>query len=198
MGFTRSFLRVLRILATVDITNSEENIMNNEFETRRRAPAIVTALLLTLAIGTANADELIMGTITSDVPGTDEILDGDYLAGISKSKKYVDAGSNVRRVAARNNLCVAYTATRQYDDAVKWCDAAIEVGRRGGIVKNNRAVLAYQMGEYEASKAWLDEARDARSGSLFPAKLDHNEHVIEQKVAETEGEKDIEAFAKVN
>lgn len=171
--------------------------MSNKIETRFLVPALFFALLLSFASRSASAEELIMGTITADVAGTNEILDGDYLTGASKSKKYVDAGSNVRRVAARTNLCVAFTATQKYDKAVKWCDAAVEVGRQSWITKNNRAVLAYLMGDLEGSKQWMAEAQEAAAGYWFPAKLNHNDQVIELKIAEIENKDKVESFAQV-
>lgn len=172
--------------------------MSKKVKNRFAIPALFFALLLSFASAPASAEELIMGTIASDVSGTNDILDGDYLAGIRKSKRYVDTASNVRRVAARTNLCVAYTATRQYDDAVKWCDAAIEVNRRAWVTKNNRAVLAYLMGDYDVSAQLLSEARQAAGGYLFPSKLNHNNHVIELKVAKLEGKEKFESFAQTN
>lgn len=172
--------------------------MSKKVENRFAIPALFFALLLSFASAPANAAELIMGTIASDVSGTNDILDGDYLAGIRKSKRYIDTASHVRRVAARTNLCVAYTATRQYDDAVKWCDAAIKVNRRAWVTKNNRAVLAYLMGDYDVSAQLLSEARQAAGGYLFPSKLNHNNQVIQLKVAKLEGTEKFESFAQTN
>ena len=167
--------------------------MSKKAENRFVIPGLFLALLLSFASSSASAEELIMGTIAADVAGTNDILDGNYLEGIRKSHRYVDSASNARRVAARTNLCVAYTATRQFDEATKWCDAAIAVGRRAWVTKNNRAVLAYLMGDYDSSTQLLSEAREAAGGYLFPSKLNHNAIVFELKAKQ-----EFESFAKTN
>lgn len=172
--------------------------MSKRIENKFVLPGLFFALLLSFASGSASAEELVMSTITSDVPGTNEILDGNYSEGIRQSEGYVNASYNLRKAAARNNLCVAYTALKQFEDATKWCDAAIEVGRRVSVTKNNRAVLAYLMGDYDFSTQLLSEAREAAGGFMSAPKLNHNEHVVELKIAELKGEKIFASFAKTN
>ncbi len=169
--------------------------MSKKVENGFLVPALFLALLISFTSSSASAEEMVMVTITTDMAGTDEILDGKYLEAIPKSLYYVDTSSNIRRVAARTNLCVAYTATRQYDEAVKWCDAAVEVGRRAKVTKNNRAILAYMMGDYDTSAKLLSEAGEALGGNIF-LNLDHNSRVLEHKVAELEEKAKTESFAQ--
>ena len=197
-GFHKVFLHALTHPCIVDKANFEEKVMSKKIDNRFVLPGLFFALLLSFASSSASAEELVMGTITADVAGTNDVLDGNYAEGIRKSHLYVDAASNVRRVAARTNLCIAYTATRQYEDATKWCDAAIEVGRRVSITKNNRAVLAYLMGNYDFSTELLSEAREAAHGYLIPSRLNDNGRVVELKIAELAGKEKFESFAKIN
>ena len=104
--------------------------------------------------------------------------------------KYVNAGVNVRKVAARTNLCIGYAATRQYDDAIKWCDAAVEIDRRAWITKNNRAVLYYLMGDFEASAAEFAKSREAGGGYFFKVATAPNQHEIEVKLAQSDSVND--------
>ena len=170
--------------------------MSRKIDNRFVIPGLFFALLLSFASSSASAEELVMGTIPSDVPGTNEILDGDYKAGIQLSERYVNAGHNLRKLAARTNLCVAYTALKQYDDAAKWCDSAMEVERRAWVTKNNRAVLAYMVGDYTASQQLLSEAREAGGGKL--SAMSRNFHVVEIAVARLDKEQKFEPVASVS
>ena len=169
--------------------------MNNEITNSLRIPVTLLGVLALFMAGPANAEhQLVMATVKSEVVGTNEILDGDYLAGIRLSMRSANAGANVRKVAARTNLCIGYTAARQYDEATKWCDAAIEVDRRSWITKNNRAVLYYLMGDFEASAAAFAESRAAGGGYFFKVATAPNQHEIEQKLAQSDSVNDSVAM----
>lgn len=157
--------------------------------------AFLTGLLGVFIAGPAVADELVMTTVASELDGTNDILDGDYLTGIEKSLVWVNVGFKNAKLAAMTNLCIGYTATRQYDDAVKWCDAAVAIGRQTALTKNNRAVLYYRMGDYEQSAALFSEAlKDG--GNRFPQVARHyNSEVIDMKLAQIEMESKAESFA---
>lgn len=122
--------------------------------------ASVFLALLVCGAGPAAAEEpLRMFTYDEPVLGTTEILNGRFEAGIKKSLRLVNSSNEFRRLASRTNLCVGYTALHQFDNAVKWCDAAIDVGElRDWHVRNNRAVLYHLMGDYEASSVLLSAA----------------------------------------
>ena len=161
--------------------------MNKEIAKGLRIPVTLLGVLAMFVAGPANAEhQLVMATVKSEVVGTNEILDGDYLSGIKKSMKYANAGANIRKIAARTNLCIGYAATRQYDEAIKWCDAAVEIDRRAWITKNNRAVLYYLMGDFEASAAAFAESREAGGGYFFKVATAPNEHEIDLKLAQSD------------
>jgi tetratricopeptide (TPR) repeat protein len=128
---------------------------------------VCLAILATGALP-ANADNpLAMTTVGFDVPGTAEVLDGDYRAAIKASEQYVDAGYNLRKVAARTNLCIAYTGLGEYEDAAKWCGAAKEINRSGWITANNEAVLHILKGEIQQGHEMLESAEERVNNGAF-------------------------------
>ena len=72
----------------------------------------------------------------------------------------------------------------------------MEVGRRAWVTKNNRAVLAYMVGDYNASQQLLSEAREAGGGKL--SAMNRNIHVVKIAVARLDKEQKFEPVASVN
>lgn len=86
-------------------------------------------LLLTVLASAVSADELngYIMAVHNHVPGHKQIDAGDY-------DKAIAASLNARRspvwkVSAETNLCVSYTATKQYDRARRACSRAIHAAR---------------------------------------------------------------------
>lgn len=155
--------------------------------------AVIWLAAAGLGISPALADhELVMTTVDLEIPGTDAIREGDYERAIALSEGRVDAGWNVRKLAARTNLCIAYTALGDFENAISWCDAAMEVGRQGWIAKNNRAVLHLLMGEIDMGHAMLEAAEDTAFGRLYwhAARSNHREAEYLESIAQTSADRD--------
>ncbi len=78
---------------------------------------------------------------------------GDYEEGIRltlEGLKFVTSPRN--RVSALNNLCAGYTANRQFDEAMRNCDMAIELDDRNWRIYNNRALAHLGKGRIDAAK----------------------------------------------
>ena len=134
--------------------------------------------------------ELVMTTIDSDLQGTNALLQRDYERAIALSEPKTDAAWNIRKLAARTNLCIAYTVIGDFDKAVSWCDAAMEVGRLGWVAKNNRAVLHLLMGEIELGHAMLEAAEDSAHGRVYwlAARKNHTEAEYIEAMAKSSAE----------
>ena len=148
---------------------------------------------VTLGVSPAFADhELVMTTVDIEIPGTDAIREGDYELAITLSEQKVNAGWNLRKLAARTNLCIAYTALGEFENAVPWCDAAIEVERLGWIAKNNRAVLHLLMGEIEMGHAMLEAAEETAFGRLYwvASRNNHREAEYLESIAKASADPD--------
>lgn len=111
--------------------------------------------------------ELAMTTVDFDIPGTAEVLSGDYEAAIVASEKLVNARFHLRKVAARTNLCISYAALGDFGNASKWCDAAQEINRVPWITANNRAVLHLLMGEAREAHAMLEAAEGRLNNGAY-------------------------------
>lgn len=158
--------------------------------------AFLFAWLGTAAAPALAEHELIMTTLEYKIPGTAAVLRGDYIAALEASRRHVDARWYVRRLAARTNLCIAYTGIGDYESAVKWCDAALNINsssqlfgknrganqdsamqatRASWIAKNNRAVLHLLMGEIGEGHEIL-EASEGLVRSRFYQAINGNNH----------------------
>src|SRR5690606_5964825 len=73
---------------------------------------------------------------------------GDYAGAIDVATKRL-RGSSEDLLVEHTNLCVAYTATRDYVDARSSCDAALELAR---AVDASRARKTFRM-DHETAKA---------------------------------------------
>lgn len=123
--------------------------------------------------------KLTMATVElglEEFPGNDLVLSGDYEEAILVSMKEVDTAWNIGKVAARTNLCISYTALKDYENAIKWCDAAVAVNRIGWVTKNNRAVLHFLMQEHQQGMTLLKQAHaNAHRGVNIARAIHENE-----------------------
>jgi hypothetical protein len=131
----------------------------------RRTPVAMAATLLAAAAARADVEsgKLTLSGYTDayDAAGA-QLAAGDYAAVIGKLAPHgLDFDSD--EVAASTNLCVAYVATGQLDEALDACDEAVTMARLEGsgvtldehlahqealsIANANRAVLTKLAGE---------------------------------------------------
>jgi tetratricopeptide (TPR) repeat protein len=115
------------------------------------------------------------------------LMSGDYKKGISKISSF--AGKRAKSFAANNNLCVAYTLTKDFDNAASACEAALTASEKYGkysdtpinpynssrdqaLAYSNRGVLRAMTGDYDGAKqdfefaARLSKYLDAPSDNL--------------------------------
>lgn len=134
-----------------------------------RLNAGVAALLLAVA-GQSMADSVpsaySMAVIQDDAFGS-TVMSGDYAKGISKLTSF--GGKRAKSFATNNNLCVAYTMTKDFDSAASACEAALAASEKYGKYANsplnpydstrdqamaysNRGVLRAMTGDYDGAK----------------------------------------------
>lgn len=112
----------------------------------------ITGFAIAVTVTAAFAAEpLVMQAMEEYVHGSDEIAKGEYEQAIVRSLSAVDRGGNKSRISAITNLCIAYTMTRQYEQATDYCDRAVDFGQYEWITLNNRAVLNYLKQDFQAS-----------------------------------------------
>ncbi len=101
-------------------------------------------------------------TVYSEVDGYDDILRGKYQVAIDKMLSA--SGSNPMLI--HNNLCVAYTLDRQFEQANTSCNRALsETNRR----KNY-------------GDTWLEQTGSSRTKTLFKSKARNHLAILESEV----------------
>jgi hypothetical protein len=162
--------------------------MNNLRKTRAIvaiAPIAVLSAVLPVAGAQAEppGNALVMSVYLDSV-GADRVIAGDAATAITQIKKRTPT-NDTDSLTADTNLCVAYTLSRQFEQAKARCDAAVidarltdaddvfhfgNRGRRLATAYSNRAVLNAVRDEKEKALADVDRAR-----SLAP-RLDFVSH----------------------
>ena len=147
------------------------------------SPAIL-AMLMIVPVSHASATDatagsrLMVKTSVAEVIGVREIESGKYEQGIRKSKAGLAKTSTASmRKPLLDNLCVAYLAIKDMEQANQYCQAAINTGKASAISYNNRAVMHYVLGNLEASLEDLDEASSFGS---FQNLVDSNLRIVSQ------------------
>ena len=141
-------------------------------------PAVL-AMLMSISVSQASAtdttagSQLIVKTSVADVNGVREIESGKFEQGIRKSKAALAKTSLVSlRKPLLDNLCVAHLAINDMEQANQFCQAAVNTGKTSAISYNNRAVMHYVLGNFEASLEDLDAASSqGRFQNLVAANL---------------------------
>jgi len=104
-------------------------------------------------------------------------MSGDYTKGIARIGSL--GSKSAGTFAAKNNLCVAYTMTKKFDQAVSACEAAVSIGKRNGryggspinpygtrdlaLAYSNRGVLRAVSGDVEGAKQDFEEATEVNA-----------------------------------
>jgi Flp pilus assembly protein TadD len=106
-----------------------------------------------------------MAVIQDDAYGL-TVMSGNYAKGIARINSF--ASKRAKSFAVQNNLCVAYTMTKDFDNAASACEAALTVSEKYGKVTDipintytardqalaysNRGVLRAVTGDHDGAK----------------------------------------------
>jgi hypothetical protein len=104
-------------------------------------------------------------------------MSGEYAKGIASINSY--GSKRAGTFAAKNNLCVAYTVTKKFDQAAPACEAAVSIGKRYGrfggspinpygsrdlaVAYSNRGVLRAVSGDVEGAKQDFADAAEVNA-----------------------------------
>jgi hypothetical protein len=141
-------------------------------------PAVL-AMLMSIPVSQASATDVTAGsqlavkTSVAEVIGVREIESGKLAQGIRKSKAALAKTTTMSlRKPLLDNLCVAHLAINDMEQANQYCQSAVNTGRASAISYNNRAVMHYFLGNFEASLEDLDAASSqGRFQNLVAANL---------------------------
>jgi tetratricopeptide (TPR) repeat protein len=98
--------------------------------------------------------------------GAEAMLSGNVERGIRLTRRGLEAASNNReRLAGLSNLCAGYLRLAEWDTAMSYCDAALELNPRFWRALVNRALIHIHFGRYADADADLDLAEEIAPGS---------------------------------
>ena len=135
--------------------------------------------VLGIASGSASGQEnaTIIGPSNIDLAmGAELLKDGETEKGIERTLKGLGYASNAReRTAGNNNACAGYVMLDQPEEALPYCNAALEIHERHWRALNNRALAYIKLGRFEEADIDLTQAEDiapsARSVKLTRSML---------------------------
>jgi len=108
-------------------------MFRNERKMKRHAAKWMSAAtIMSLIFGSTLAQEVSplayqMSVIKDEAYGR-LLMSGDYDKGIARIGSY--SNKRGKTFSAKNNLCVAYTLTRKFDDAAAACETALSISER--------------------------------------------------------------------
>jgi hypothetical protein len=149
------------------------------------SPAVVAMLLIMPNTSQASTfdvtagSQLMVKTSVADVNGVREIESGNWEQGIRKSKAALAKNSAISlRKPLLDNLCAANLAISNMEQANQYCNDAVNTGKASVISYNNRAVMHYVMGNFEAS---LEDLGKASSHGRFQSMVAGNLKIVKQQ-----------------
>ena len=120
-------------------------------------PTFIAAIMLVTAVPTAQAGTSeIIRLHSSDLltQGIRALRQGDMERAIVSLERFLkEPASRSNRVAAHNNLCIAYEYVGDLEAAVKQCSIAINLNPKYWRAYNNRGNVHLASGAYEAASA---------------------------------------------
>jgi tetratricopeptide (TPR) repeat protein len=152
------------------MSSSSGNNGRANFPLRLRSLGAGLALLLVSASALADAPHRFVFTAYSDAAGGIDVVVGRYQAALAQLRSYpgmTDPSS------IETNRCVAYSMTRQRQEALAACDAAIRAAderQARALAYANRAVLYWLSNDYAAAGRDLAKARELSPRADFVAR----------------------------
>ena len=138
------------------------------FINRMKKPLLV-AVCCSFAAGAMASGEIAtesfqLKTSIKDVNGVREIEQGNYAEGIARTKAALARTTvSVSRLPLVNNLCVAYVAVGDLQNAKPYCDEAVAINANDVYALNNRAVMNCLADNTPACIADLTLANDRKT-----------------------------------
>ena len=123
------------------------------------------ACLQPAALGQDN--KTVIGPSNMDLHAGAELLkDGEAAEGLERTLKGLEYASTPReKVAGMSNVCAAYVMLSRYEEALPWCDQALEISSRHWRALVNRSVAYLRLGRLEEADADLIKAEEAAPGA---------------------------------
>jgi tetratricopeptide (TPR) repeat protein len=128
--------------------------------TQRLWRAVVVCLCLVAGHGLAQEGKTVIGPTNEDLAaGANALLAGDAEEGVRRTLLGLNYASSAKdRVAGMSNLCAGYALLKQPEEALRWCDEALEIRDTHWRALSNRALVLIQLGRFEEAERDLLKA----------------------------------------
>jgi Flp pilus assembly protein TadD len=134
----------------------------NTVATRRLWRAVVACLCFASSVAVSQENKTVLGPKNEDLhAGAEALLAGDAEEGVRRTLKGLQYASSLRnRAAGLSNLCAGYAMLDQSEEALPWCDEAIELNDRHWRAYSNRALVYIRLGRLEEAEQDLQKAEE--------------------------------------
>lgn len=127
---------------------------------RRVITTVALCLTLLCSAGMATESKTVIGPSNPDLQeGANALLAGDAQDGVDHTLRGLRyAGSKRERLTAWSNLCAGYAMLEQYDNALTYCDLALDADNSHWRALNNRALVFVKLKRYAEAATDLNKA----------------------------------------
>ena len=137
--------------------------------TIRRVGGVLVAVCLCAfwAAASGQGHKTIIGPSNIDIAaGAQLLLAGDAEKGLERTLKGLAYANSVReRVAGNSNACAGLNMLERPEEALPYCDAALEIRERHWRALTNRALTYLKLGRFEESEIDLQLAEELAPGA---------------------------------
>ena len=98
--------------------------------------------------------------------GAELLKEGEAEEGLQRTLKGLEYATSIRdKVAGMSNACAAYVMLGRHQEAVHWCDQALELRSDNWRARINRSHAYVKLGQFERAKADLEAAEEVAPGA---------------------------------
>jgi tetratricopeptide (TPR) repeat protein len=128
---------------------------------------VVVCLAVAASAAFGQENKTVIGPSNADLHAGAELLrDGDGAEGLRRTLKGLESAATPReKVAGMSNACAAHVMLGQYEEALPWCDQALEINSRHWRALVNRSLACLKLGRLEDAEADLLRAEALAPGA---------------------------------
>ena len=128
--------------------------------------AAACALLLPL-LAVSQEHKTVIGPRNIELhAGAEALRHGDAEEGLRRTLEGLEHASTPReKVAGMSNACAGYMMLGRPDDALDWCNRALQINDRHWRALTNRALVYLELGRYDESDADISQAEELAPGA---------------------------------